>query len=169
MKRLMFLVCSMLLLNGGIDSEPQPENSPSSFCIKNETKDIFEVAVIIIKKYEGWHGKKHYPYVGYGHRLLPGEKFDHTISESFADSLVRKDLRQKCRVFRHMGKDYLMLGALAYNIGESRVLKSSLYRKLKSGNRDIYTEYISFRMYKGKAVASLERRRKEEYNLLFTL
>ena len=28
-----------------------------------------------IKKYEGLHGPKHHPYVGYGHKLLPGERF----------------------------------------------------------------------------------------------
>ena len=31
----------------------------------------FEEAVRLIKRYEGWHGN-HLPYIGYGHRLLPG-------------------------------------------------------------------------------------------------
>ena len=98
---------------------------------------------------------------------MKGEKFDHKFNEVFVDTLLRKDLRQKCSVFSHMGKDSLLLGVLAYNIGEYKVLKSTLYKKLKSGDRDIYMEYISFRKYQGKVVASLERRRKFEYDLLF--
>ena len=34
----------------------------------------FERAVACVKHYEGLHGPKNYPYVGYGHRLLPGER-----------------------------------------------------------------------------------------------
>ena len=45
--------------------------------------------------------------------------------------------------------------------------KSRLLKKLESGDRDIYKEYVSFRCYKGKVVPSIERRRKVEYMLLF--
>lgn len=161
MARLFFLIFSFWLFNLVISPATQPGEFPSS------NPNQFEDAVKCIKRFEGWHNKKHYPYVGYGHKLLPNDKFDHTISESFADSLLRKDLRQKCAVFRDMGRDSLLLGVLAYNIGEYKVLKSSLYRKLKSGNRDIYREYTSFRKYKGKVIPSLERRRKYEYELLY--
>ena len=36
--------------------------------------DLFEKAVTIIKKYETLHQPKHWPLVGYGHKVLPGEK-----------------------------------------------------------------------------------------------
>lgn len=135
--------------------------------------DLFSEAVVCIKKYEGWHSAKHYPYVGYGHRLLPDEHIKADISESFADSLLKKDLRQKCSVFRRFGKDSLILGVLAYQVGEYTLLghgkrpKSKLIEKLESGNRDIYREYISYRKYKGRVVLSIECRRKEEFKLLF--
>ena len=161
MARLFFLNFSFWLFNLVIPPTIQSGEFPSS--ISNQ----FEDAVKCIKKFEGWHSKNHYPYVGYGHKLLPNDKFDHNISESFADSLLKKDLRQKCAVFRDMGIDSLLLGVLAYNIGEYKVLKSSLYRKLKSGNRDIYREYTSFRKYRGKVVMSLEKRRKYEFDLLY--
>lgn len=35
----------------------------------------FERAVCCIKFYEGIHRKKDYPYVGYGHKLKPGENY----------------------------------------------------------------------------------------------
>ncbi|WP_165353976.1 lysozyme [Bacteroides salyersiae] len=135
--------------------------------------DLFETAVACIKKYEGWHSREHFPYVGYGHRLLKGEAFDHRISEKFADLLLRKDLRIKCGVFRDFGRDSLILGTLAYNVGEYRLLgfgkklKSNLIRKLEKGNRDIYDDYISFCHHKGKVVPSIKKRRMEEYRLLF--
>lgn len=132
----------------------------------------FEQAVMLIKRYEGMHDERHYPYVGYGHKLLQGEHYP-VMTEERADSLLRADLRQKCRVFRRFGRDSLLLGVLAYNVGEYRLLgygerpKSRLIRKLEAGQRDIRTEYTSFCRYQGKAVASLRQRREEEYELLY--
>lgn len=62
---------------------------------------------------------------------------------------------------------------LSYNVGEYRLLgngkipKSNLIRKLEKGDRDIYKEYVSFRKYKGKVVRSIERRREVEFELLY--
>lgn len=126
-----------------------------------------------IKKFEGWHTKKDFPYVGYGHRLIKGETFNSNISESFADSLLRKDLRNKCSHFRKFGKDAIILGTLAYQVGEGKLLgngkypKSKLIKKLENGSRDIYKEYISFCTYRGKIIPSIKQRRMEEFNLLF--
>lgn len=138
-----------------------------------QAQDRFEQAVALIKQFEGLHSARHRPYVGYGHRLLAGEQFPAEITEVQADSLLRNDLRQKCRVFRRFGRDSLLLGVLAYNVGEYRLLgygehpKSRLIEKLEAGDRDIYAEYVTFRKYKGKVLPSLERRRKMEFQLLF--
>lgn len=132
----------------------------------------FEAAVSLIKRYEGMHDERHYPYVGYGHKLLRGECYP-KMTEAVADSLLRADLRQKCRVFRRFGQDSLLLGVLAYNVGEYRLLgygdrpKSQLIRKLETGDRDIRGAYVSFCRYKGKVVASLRQRREDEYELLY--
>lgn len=40
----------------------------------------FERAVCCIKYYEGMHRKKDYPYVGYGHKLRPGETYSSNMS-----------------------------------------------------------------------------------------
>lgn len=40
----------------------------------------FERAVIIIKKFETLHdSRRHWPYLGYGHRKLPGENISKAI------------------------------------------------------------------------------------------
>ena len=112
---------------------------------KLESMDsLFEEAVKLIKEHEGWHSAKHHPYVGYGHKLLKGDNFDHNISEEFATELVRKDLRQKMSVFRKYGRDSLILGVLAYNIGEYNIKggygreKSTLLKKIESGDRNVF-------------------------------
>ena len=133
----------------------------------------FERAVRCIKFYEGWHTEKHYPYIGYGHKIQPHEKLDHTITEKQADSLLRSDLLYLCSLFRSYGIDSLLLSTLAYNIGPYKLLgnsqypKSTLLKKQEAGNRDIYEDYISYCHWKGKYIASIRRRRIAEFRLLF--
>lgn len=144
-----------------------------SSCPVEKKDSLFNVAVACIKQFEGWHTARNAPYIGYGHRLLPGEKLTANLTEMQADSLLRSDLRKRCATFRKFGKDSLLLGVLSYNVGEYRLLgygkipKSRLIRKLEQGDRDIYKEYISFRCYRGKVVPSIERRRKKEFELLY--
>ena len=90
-----------------------------------------------------------------------------------ADALLRKDLRKFCAMFRQFGKDSLLLATLAYNVGPYRLLgskaipKSTLVKKLETGDRNIYREYIAFCNYKGKRHAMLLKRRKAEFALLY--
>lgn len=104
----------------------------------------FERAVCCIKYYEGLHRKKDYPYVGYGHRLRPGERYSSEMTATESESLLRKDLKELCSLFRPYGKDSLLLAALAYNIGTFKLLglkgkypKSIILKKLDSGDRNI--------------------------------
>ena len=133
----------------------------------------FERAVVVIKHFEGWHSARHYPYVGYGHCIRPGERLTADITEMQADSLLRHDLLKMCALFRHLGKDSLVVGCLAYQVGPYRLLgygkipKSTLVKKLEAGNRNIYKDFVAYRCYKGKPVSSIERRRKTEFEWLF--
>ena len=36
---------------------------------------LFERAVCCTKYFEGWHSEKHHPYVGWGHKILPDERY----------------------------------------------------------------------------------------------
>lgn len=103
----------------------------------------------------------------------PGETFGAGFTEKTADSLLRADLRKKCVLFRRFGRDSLLLGVLAYNVGEYRLLgdgirpKSRLIGKLEAEERDIRAEYVSFRKWMGLVIPSIERRRKAEFDLLY--
>ncbi|MGN0385454.1 MAG: hypothetical protein ACI4EX_06185, partial [Lachnospiraceae bacterium] len=77
----------------------------------------FERSVATIKYFEGLHQVSDAPYVGYGHRLLPGEHYRLPLSRKQADALLRRDLRKLCKMFRSYGKDSLLLATLAYNVG----------------------------------------------------
>ena len=81
-----------------------------------EGQDKFNLAVECIKRFEGWHGeRKHWPYVGWGHKVLPGEKFTNNISKAQGDSILRADLRKLCILFRDFGKDSLLLSEISDN------------------------------------------------------
>ena len=159
--RLMILL-ALLLVSGSLSAQTQGAIKR----VRHVSR--FELAVACIKKYEGLHGPKHHPYVGYGHKLLPGEKFSPKMTERQADALLRSDLRKLCAMFRDFGRDSLLLATLAYNMGCGKVMKSRMYAKMRSGNRNIYRDYVDFKTWNGKIVPSIERRRKMEYLLLFT-
>lgn len=129
----------------------------------------FERAVIIIKKFETLHRPKDYPYVGYGHRVLPGEPYRRGVqlTEKQADALLRKDLRKFVSLYKAYGKDALLLGVLAYNCGPEVVNKSTVLKRLKAGNRDIFKSYTAHCRYKGKFHKQLHQRRLTEFAALF--
>ena len=132
-----------------------------------------DIAVELVKKYEGLHDRSDYPYYGYGHRRLPNEKLSYGMTEAEAEKLLIRDLEKRYRLFSKYGKDALILTVLSYNVGHGTLLgygkhpKSRLLKKLEAGDRDIYKEYISYCHYKGRKIRSIERRRQMEFLLLF--
>lgn len=129
----------------------------------------FEDAISIIKSFEGLSSARHWPFVGYGHKVMPGEKFKRgkVLTEAEADALVRQDYAKLCAKYREYGVDSLLLAALAYNCGPGVVAKSSVLSKLKSGNRDIEASYKAHCRYRGKQLSQLKRRRETELAALF--
>lgn len=77
----------------------------------------FERAVLIIKKFETLHKPKHWPYVGYGHQVQPGEPYRRGVqlTERQADALLRKDLRKFVALYSQYGKDSLLLSEISDN------------------------------------------------------
>ncbi len=135
----------------------------------NYSATDFEQAVALIKKYETLHSPAHWPLIGYGHKVQPGEKYKRgtRLSESQADALLRKDLKKLVDYYKSYGKDSLLLGVLAYNVGPGRVDKSTVLSLLKKGNRNIRDAFEAMCRYKGKIHKRIKARRVEEYKALF--
>lgn len=132
---------------------------------------LFERAVLIIKKFETLHKPQHWPYVGYGHQVQPNEPYRRgcQLTEAQADALLHKDLAKFCALYSQYGRDSVLLGVLAYNCGPGVVNRSSVLRKLKAGDRDIYKAYTSHCRYKGKWHRQLHQRRMTEYAALYVM
>lgn len=130
---------------------------------------LYEKAIEIIKKYEGLHSARHWPLVGYGHKVLPGERYRRgtVLSASQAEELLRKDFRKYCALFRDFGRDSILMAALAYNIGNGAAGRSSVAAKLRAGDRDIRASYIAHSRYRGKVHPQIRQRRVEELEVLF--
>lgn len=90
-----------------------------------------ERAISCIKFYEGWHGeKKHWPYVGWGHRVLPRERYTNDITKVQGDSILRADMMKLCRLFSKFGRDSLILSEISDKISYSNpsiILKNQFF------------------------------------------
>ena len=148
-------------------------NQRGQSCVAKRVKVAWLFQVVVVKYFEGMHGWKNYPYVGYGHQLQRGERFTADMTERQADSLLRADLWKCFEHFKGYGKDALLLSLLAYNVGVGRLLgygkhpKSRLLRKIEAGDRNFYREYVSFCRYKGKVLRGLVKRRQVEFVLFW--
>lgn len=171
-KYVLFLLALFSICTAGVSAQKPATDKVRELGIYNLPP--FERAILCTKFYEGWHGEERdLPYIGYGHKLLPGERLTHKISRAQGDSLLRADMRKLCQMFRRFGRDSVLLASLAYQVGPYRLLgsrkhpKSRMIRKLERGDRNIYKEYVSFRKWKGRVIPSIERRRRVEFALLF--
>lgn len=173
MKRILIFLMAIVIL--AVTSPAFAASSRSAFGTQQRKNrsimelPLFERAVLIIKKFETLHKPKHWPYVGYGHQVQPGEPYRRGVqlTEAQADALLRKDLAKFCALYSQYGKDSVLLGALAYNCGPGVVNKSSILKKLKSGDRNIFKAYTSHCRYKGKRHKGLYNRRLTELAVLY--
>ena len=56
----------------------------------NAVNPLWESAVECIMKYESWHGPEHYPYVAFGHRIRPGERFPSLLTRKEGGTAFKK-------------------------------------------------------------------------------
>ena len=169
-----YIIIALLQLCQNIMAQNKTPTIDSQSDLGIFTLPPFERAVRCIKYYEGWHDiKRNYPYIGWGHRILPYEKFRKNLTFQQADSLLRSDLRKLCTLFRKYGRDTLLLAVLAYNVGPYKILgngkypKSRLLQKIEQGERNIRREYLDFCRYQRRKIASIHRRRQTELLLLY--
>lgn len=131
---------------------------------------LFDGAVALIKHYEQWHSPKHYPYVAYGHRLLAKDNFSFPINKTDGELLLINDLKKNMSYFKGTFSERLLMGMLAYNIGQSKVLKSTVYKMIQNGGysfTELKANYICWCMYNGKHHRRIHQRRIDEFELIY--
>lgn len=132
----------------------------------------YELAIRLIKYFEKIHPPEAYPFVGFGHRVLPNENLSSKMTLKQADSLLRSDLNKHLAFFKKYGDKALLLSVLSYNCGYLQILggngkpESNLIKKIKQGDPNIEADYLGFCKYRNKVVQSIKRRRYLELKLL---
>lgn len=137
----------------------------------------------LIKRFEGFSPKRYLcpagkPTIGYGHVILPGERFDAEISEGFADKLLRNDAaRFERRVMELVtgGANENQISALvsfAYNAGIAALRDSTLLRLFNAGDAKgaaeqflRWTKYTDPETGEKKELPGLAARRQAEKEL----
>ena len=99
MRVFMTMLCSLLTVCSVSAQISRQEGTDGQAAIYR--LPLMERAFLCCRYFEGWHSEKHYPYVGWGHKLLPNEKYSaRTMTKRQADELLRKDLRKFIAMFR---------------------------------------------------------------------
>ena len=103
MMRMALLLLLAAALCGSLPAQNMEETARLLALFNSHPKA--DIAVELIKKYEGLHDRSDFPYYGYGHKRLPKEKLSYDMTEEEAEALLRKDLAVRYRLFRNYKKD----------------------------------------------------------------
>jgi len=151
-----YVLCIILILL--FQNEKVPQKELIIYYPLEKTVTIMDIVVSHIKQYEGLHTNDPL-YIGYGHKI----KNKSELSITNYDSLLRADLMSNLAYFKG-NKDSLALSVLSYNIGVTKVLKSSLMKEFDRNKRE--SIWVSYCYYNGKPVRSIKERRQWEVNNL---
>lgn len=135
---------------------------------------IPNIAIKLIKKYEGYSNKVYfcpagYKTIGYGHLIKPGEIFDRSILPQEAENLLLIDLQFYSKAIYSLVNaklnemQFAALLSFTFNLGSAALERSTLRQKL---NRFEYLsaadEFPKWVFASGIKLAGLVKRREEE-------
>lgn len=109
----------------------------------NDNLSISPAGLDLIKKYEGFRSHVYldvggFSTIGYGHRLLPGERFPDGITEAQATTLLLEDVRTAENAVKRLVTVPLTQGQFdalvdfTYQFGQGRLAESTLLATLNS-------------------------------------
>ena len=135
--------------------------------------------VELIKQLEGFKSEPYvcsggYLTIGYGHKLLPSDRFN-KITEARAGIILRKDLLRaersvlKCIDNTLSDDQFSALVSFAFNVGGAALQRSSLRQKINYGlYKEAAKEFTKWVYAGGKKITGLIRRRKIEQQLFMS-
>lgn len=145
---------------------------------KQANMKVSNKGIELIKQFEGCRLHAYLcpagiPTIGYGH--TQGVNIDDIITQSQADSLLKKDLEKYANFVNiyHLDINQNQFDALVsfvYNLGPGNFKKSTLLRKIKNSPNDetIRKEFMKWVRAGGKVLEGLKKRRLAESNLYFS-
>ncbi|AXL49990.1 muraminidase [Paraburkholderia caffeinilytica] len=134
----------------------------------------------LIKQFEGLRLTRYLdavgkPTIGYGHLILPHERFDRPLTESEALALLKRDLRSAELALRKLirvaitQQQFDALMSFVFNLGAGRLHSSTLLRYLNAGaTRQAADQFLVWNKAGGKPLAGLTRRRQAERKLFIS-
>ena len=144
-------------------------------------KQLSPAGLDLIKKSEGFRAETYLdiagiPTIGYGHRLLPSEKFPNGVTEPQAAAILATDVQQAQNSVSFLVKVALTQGQFdalvdfVFNLGSSRLRNSTLLVDLNAGRYDDAASQLlrwDHGDVSGKEVelAALKTRRQAEYDM----
>lgn len=134
----------------------------------------------MIKQFEGFGAEPYlcsggYLTIGYGHKLLPSDRYN-KITETKAELVLKKDLlRAERSVLKYINNSlsddqFAALVSFTFNLGGAALQRSTLRQKI---NYDLYKEaskeFSKWVYAGGKKIPGLVRRRKTEKQLFLSM
>ncbi|KWD05997.1 muraminidase [Burkholderia ubonensis] len=134
----------------------------------------------LIKHFEGLRLARYLdavgkPTIGYGHLILPHERFTRPLTPAEADALLRQDLRSAELSLRKLlrvpvtQQQFDALMSFVFNLGSGRLRSSTLLRYLNAGApARAADQFLVWNKAGGRPLAGLTRRRQAERALFLS-
>ncbi|MBJ6132890.1 lysozyme [Ochrobactrum sp. Q0168] len=135
----------------------------------------------LIKEFEGLRLEKYKDAVGkwtigYGHLILPSERFERPLTESEAEDLLQSDLRKfeggiiQYVTARISQNQFDALVSFAFNLGLANLKGSTQLRLLNQGKySEAAEQFLRWNKAGGMAMPGLTRRRAAERDLFLNI
>ncbi|MGS0893912.1 lysozyme [Burkholderia stagnalis] len=136
--------------------------------------------IALIKQFEGLRLARYLdavgkPTIGYGHLILPNERFTRPLAPAEAEALLRQDLRGAELNLRKLlrvpvtQQQFDALMSFVFNLGAGRLHSSTLLRYLNAGKpARAADQFLVWNKAGGKPLAGLTKRRQAERALFLS-
>ncbi|KVV53112.1 muraminidase [Burkholderia territorii] len=146
----------------------------------NQPEHTGEQGIALIKQFEGLRLARYLdavgkPTIGYGHLILPNERFTRPLTPAEAEALLRRDLRGAELNLRKLlrvpvtQQQFDALMSFVFNLGAGRLRSSTLLRYLNAGaSTRAADQFLVWNKAGGKPLAGLTKRRRAERALFLS-
>ena len=146
----------------------------------NQPERTGEQGIALIKQFEGLRLARYLdavgkPTIGYGHLILPNERFTRPLTPAEAEALLRHDLRGAELNLRKLlrvpvtQQQFDALMSFVFNLGAGRLRSSTLLRYLNAGAcARAADQFLVWNKAGGKPLAGLTKRRQAERALFMS-